>query len=244
MLITAKFASNCPNCGVHMPEGSEVEWVKGEKARHRVCPRPSLRLIGGSPAPSTGMNTNAAAPSLEESVAKISAFAHVVEVKAPYALVHASPAGLAKIVAEGFSVHPSKRGGDYYAIRIAKGANLGLVPPQVNVAPSAPRPVPAAARAPQAPVEPGLVRMVLKGADYLARETRVKRTNMDVRRFEVRKDGELVQEPYVVSFQSEDGSQAQCSCPDWIYRRRQCKHIQGCQAVFARARQTELAIAN
>jgi hypothetical protein len=181
--------------------------------------------------------------SAEDNVKAIEALAHVVEVKAPYALVHASPVGVAKIAELGLEVFHSKRGGEYYAVRIAKGANLGLVPPPAREV--APVPPPAMRVQPQVMSAPsGSVRMVLKGADYIARETRVKRTNMDLRRFEVRKDGELVQEPYVVSFQSEDGHSAQCSCPDWIYRRRMCKHIVGCQHTFARARQTELAIAN
>jgi hypothetical protein len=149
--------------------------------------------------------------SAEENVRAIEAHAHVVEVKAPYALVHASPVGVAKIAELGLEVFHSKRGGEYYAVRIAKGANLGLVPPAPVSAPVQ-RVQPQVGSAPS-----GAVRMVLKGADYIARETRVKRTNIDVRRFEVRKDGELVQEPYVVSFQSEDGHTAQCSCPDWIY---------------------------
>ena len=175
--------------------------------------------------------------SAEENVKAMEAHCHVVEVKAPYALVHASPMGVARLAELGLEVFQSKRGGEYYAVRIAKGANLGLVPPAVESVPQAPASAPRQVSAPAA----GNVRMVLKGNDYIARETRVKRTNIDVRRFEVRKDGELVAEPYVVSFQSEDGGQAQCSCPDWIYRRRQCKHIQGCQHVFARAVQQNLS---
>ena len=246
MQITAKYASTCPNCGQGIALGSQVEWERDKKAVHVSCPERSsgLRLIGSQPGPSRVMN--APANTLEETVTKLKTLCHVEDVKGPYALVHASPAGLARVVTElGLSVHPSRKGGDWYAVRIAKGANLGLVPPPVARSadilgrPDCPVPVPARQAA---PVPQGLVRMVLKGADYLARETRVKRTNMDVRRFEVRKDGELVQEPYVVSFQSNGGHQ--CSCPDWIYRRRECKHIQGCVAVFERAVQTDLAIAN
>jgi len=255
MRIRAKFASCCAACGGAIREGEEIEWEKGAPSRHATCPERSsgLRLIQGEGGPSTGMNTQNPSPifpvsspstrSPEENVALVGTLAHVVEVKSPYALVHSTPSGVAKMAEAGLEVFPSKKGGDYYAVRIARqGANLGLVRPvSAQVVPEAP------ARAPVArTVNPvaGSVRMVLKGSDYIARETSVKRRNMDVRRFEVRKDGELVQEPYVVSFQSEDGEKAQCSCPDWIYRRRCCKHIQGCQAVFARARQTEIAIAN
>jgi SWIM zinc finger len=212
-----------------------------------------LRLIPGARLPSTGMSTKPAplfpvlVPSSktpEENVKAIEPLAHVVEVKAPYALVHASPMGVAKIAELGLEVFPSKRGGEYYAVRIARGANVALVPPAPVSAPVVSAPVASPARR-SAQVTPGVTHMVLKGADYVARETSPKR-RMDVRRFEVRKDGELVSEPYVVSFQSEDGGEAQCSCPDWIYRRRQCKHIVGCQATFGAHKhgQQELAIAN
>jgi hypothetical protein len=211
-----------------------------------------LRLIVGSRPPSTGMSTKPAplfpvavpsSRSPEDNVKAIEPLAHVVEVKAPYALVHASPMGVAKIAELGLEVFHSKRGGEYYAVRIARGANVALVPPAPVAAPVVNVPAPVPARS--VSVTPGVTRMVLKGADYVARETSPKR-RMDSRRFEVRKDGELVQEPYVVSFQSEDGSEAQCSCPDWIYRRRQCKHIVGCQATFGAHKhgQQELAIAN
>lgn len=170
--------------------------------------------------------------SAEENVKAVEAVAHVVEVKGVYALIHASPMGVAKIAELGLEVYHSKRGGEYYAVRIARGANLGLVPPAPQSAPQVREP--AVARTVQ--VTPGVTRMILKGQDYVARETSPKR-RMDVRRFEVRQDGELVKEPYVVSFQSEGGNEAQCSCPDWIYRRRQCKHIVGCVATFGRVQQ-------
>lgn len=250
MQIVAKYASTCPDCGGPIAEGAEVEWERGEKARHVACPesRP-LRLIAGRGLPSTGMSNEAVRPvplfpvsspssrSAEENVKAIESVAHVVEVKAPYALVHASPMGVAKIAELGLEVFHSKRGGEYYAVRIARGANLGLVPPAPA---SAPQVVSQPAVRRTVEVTPGVTRMVLKGADYVARETSPKR-RMDVRRFEVRKDGELVQEPYVVSFQSDDGGEAQCSCPDWIYRRRQCKHIVGCQHTFGRKQQLPLA---
>jgi hypothetical protein len=37
MVITAKFASVCPCCGMRVEVGSSVEWSKGEKARHVKC---------------------------------------------------------------------------------------------------------------------------------------------------------------------------------------------------------------
>ncbi|MBA3844554.1 MAG: hypothetical protein H0X39_18390 [Actinobacteria bacterium] len=37
MIITAKFASVCPCCSVRIAVGSQVEWIKGEKARHAAC---------------------------------------------------------------------------------------------------------------------------------------------------------------------------------------------------------------
>lgn len=36
-IITAKFASVCPNCANRIAPGSQVEWSKGEKARHIDC---------------------------------------------------------------------------------------------------------------------------------------------------------------------------------------------------------------
>lgn len=38
MTITAKFASQCPKCRTHIEIGEKVEWVKGSKATHKVCP--------------------------------------------------------------------------------------------------------------------------------------------------------------------------------------------------------------
>jgi len=182
--------------------------------------------------------------SAEENVKAIEAFAHVVEVKAPYALIHASPTGVARVAELGLEVFHSKRGGEYYAVRIAKGANLGLVPPPVARSadilgpPDLPGPV-----APSVPVlEPGVVRMEIKGQNYVVRETRCKR-RMDVRRFEVRKDaGEVVTEPYVVSLQDAEAHSSACSCPDWIYRRRVCKHQAAIIAHFVKRRQETLPL--
>ena len=227
-----------------------------------------LRLIPNTGARSTGMSTAAKpAPlfpvdgaayltrSCEENVKALEPLCHLVEVKAPYALVHASPVGVARIATElGLEVYHSKRGGEYYAVRVTRSevARVPSVPASsprpVSVRPApveSALPVPEAWSAPARPrqtvnVVPGTVRMVIKGGDYLARETSPKR-RMDVRRFEVRRDGELVQEPYVVSFQNHDASEAQCSCKDWIYRRHNCKHIQACVAVFARPAQQAFA---
>lgn len=38
MIITAKFASTCPQCTMPIPVGAQVEWERGAKARHAVCP--------------------------------------------------------------------------------------------------------------------------------------------------------------------------------------------------------------
>lgn len=175
--------------------------------------------------------------SVEETVAKLNTVCHVCEVKAPWALVHASPANVARIVSElGLSVHPSKKGGDYYAVKIAASVPA---PRHLSIAPVAPA-APVAAPAPVRPAAPamtnGTCRVEMKGQDYIVRETNPKR-KMDSRRFEVRKMGDEIGTPYVVSFQSHDGCEAQCSCPDWIYRRRQCKHITGIQAAFAKPAQ-------
>lgn len=38
MVITAKYASTCPDCGNTIREGSKVQWERGQKARHVSCP--------------------------------------------------------------------------------------------------------------------------------------------------------------------------------------------------------------
>lgn len=38
MVITAKFASSCPKCGLPISAGAKVEWSKGAKATHVACP--------------------------------------------------------------------------------------------------------------------------------------------------------------------------------------------------------------
>lgn len=37
MTITAKFASVCPSCGKPIKPGQQVEWERGQKARHTDC---------------------------------------------------------------------------------------------------------------------------------------------------------------------------------------------------------------
>jgi len=171
-----------------------------------------------------------------KSVSSLESLCHVVETKGEWSLVHAAPASLAEIVALGFSIHPSKKGGNYYAVKSAtpapSGTKLSVAPPAAKPAPKA-KPAPAAQSALPSRVE-------IKGTDYALAETATKR-KMDCRRFEVRKLGDELAKPYVVSFQSHDGHTAQCSCPDWIYRRRQCKHITAVQAVAVKAPVADVA---
>lgn len=187
-----------------------------------------------SPAPRAPLfpvPANAPVRSCEENVKALEHLCHVVETKDGYALVHATPYGLARIATElGLPVFPSRKGGEYYAVRVGRAQAVQAVP---EAPASASRLVAPQASAPvRHTVDPvsGTSRLLIKGQDYIVRETTPKR-RMDVRRWEVRKDGE-VGKPYVVSFQSEDGAECSCSCPDWIYRRNQCKHVKGIQAVF------------
>ena len=200
------------------------------------------------------------ARSVEDNVKALSGVCHVCEVKAPYALVHASPIGVAKIASElGLEVYHSKRGNEYYAVRIAKGANLGIVPPAPVSAPvvrapvvqddcpvPAPEVVPQATRRTVDPIrETGTARLDIRGTEYVVRQTTPKR-RIDVLRYEVRKDaGDVITEPYVVSFQDEAGHSGACSCPDWIYRRKQkgdCKHIHAVRAAFVKPRQATIPL--
>ncbi len=72
------------------------------------------------------------------------------------------------------------------------------------------------------------------GTQYRVFETTPKRTQ-DVLRFELWKSG--ASKPYVVSFQSEDGSRAACSCPAGLYHRAhgECKHVKMCRSEFLTA---------
>lgn len=189
-------------------------------------------LIEGSADCRWTMNTATATKSVEQNVESLSSVCHVVEVKAPYALVHASPNALAQIIGMGFTVSPAKRGGDYYAVRV--GAVQAPPAPAsgprvVSVPPPAARP-----QARSASVDS----IEINGTDYQVRETPVKR-NQDARRWEIRKVGDEVGKPYVVTFQDHAGCTAQCSCPDWIYRRNQrpdpdCKHCKAFKVAFGR----------
>ncbi len=188
-------------------------------------------LIGGSSPRRGGMNTatSPATKSVDENVQTLSTVCHVCEVQAPYALVHASPVALAEIIGKlGFTVSPSQKGGDYYAVRVA--AKVALVPQarHLSVAP-APQ---AVAPAPAPQVADGTTRMNIGGTNYIVRETATKRTQ-DVRRWEVRKVGEEVAAPYVVTFQSHDGSRTACSCKGGIYHKH-CKHMDACKAAYGR----------
>jgi hypothetical protein len=54
MTITAKFASTCPVCNCAISPGTQVEWERGQKARHTKCPAApapaagTIHLSGGS----------------------------------------------------------------------------------------------------------------------------------------------------------------------------------------------------
>jgi hypothetical protein len=213
----------------------------------------NVRLIGLPSAPSRAMSKQARRPlfpvppsaverSVEENVALLGTVSHVVQVEGQYALVHASPIGLARIGAElQLPVFQAERGVEYFAVRV--GARALAPVPAIDVSRLAPPPPPSAPRVSVRPTSTvgTSQNLEIKGTDYRVTETAPKRRNIDVRRFEVRKlDGSL-DKPYVVSFQDDHGHSAQCSCPDWIYRRRNCKHIQGIKAAFGEV-QTALAV--
>ena len=41
MKISAKFASECPTCGVWLRKGEQVEWARGTRAQHLACAAPA-----------------------------------------------------------------------------------------------------------------------------------------------------------------------------------------------------------
>jgi hypothetical protein len=198
--------------------------------------------------------------SVAEHVSKLGAVCHVVEVQPgslkghTFALVHASPMAVARITQElGLKVYNSKRGGDYYAVLLAL-AGVAVAPAAVE--PECPVPAPELVRprpAPPAPApvaakpapEKGTARLEIRGTEYIVRQTATKR-RIDVLRYEVRKDaGDVITEPYVVSFQDAEGRSGGCSCPDWIYRRGQkgdCKHIHAIRAAFVKPRQVTIPL--
>lgn len=225
----------------------------------------NVRLIGFGPRPSTGMSHQAparplfavpspatASRSVDEHVKALGAVCHVVETQKgasgwTYALVHASPLGVARIAQElNLEVFRSKRGEEYYAVVVAKAAQGSTPQSVVRPVPQAPAFVPSAPAA-QAPLEPGVARCEIRGSVYRVRQTRTKR-QIDVLRFEVAKDqGDVITEPYVVSFQDQAGRSGACSCPDWIYRRREkgdCKHIHGIREAFVKPRQQTIPLGN
>jgi hypothetical protein len=192
------------------------------------------------------MNTNPATKSVDQNVQALSTVCHVVEVKAPFALVHATPTALAQIIGQlGLTVSPSKKGGDYYAVQVEAKAPRA---PRTARAPLAVAPPPAPVAAPPAPpAAPSgeTFRMEIKGETYVVRETATKR-NMDSRRWEARKLGDEVSAPRVVTFQDNAGTQAQCSCEDWIYRHSKrpdpdCKHCKAFKIAFARRAASNVA---
>lgn len=168
-------------------------------------------------------NANTKTPA--ENVAALEPVCHVVEVKDCWALVHASPMGVARIAEMNLEVFPSKRGGEYYAVRVGVASKrLALAPAPV----AAPAPVVAPAPAPAAPAGPA--RMNIGGTTYIVKETSTKRSQ-DVRRWEVRKLGDEIGKPYVVTFQSHSGSETACSCKGGIYHNK-CKHMTALREAF------------
>jgi len=65
--------------------------------------------------------------------------------------------------------------------------------------------------------------------NYTISETDTKR-DVDFRRFNVSKDG--ARKPYVVTFQTNTGRKAACSCPAGI-RQLGCKHVVMVKSVYA-----------
>lgn len=150
-----------------------------------------------------------------ENLKALGPLCHVVEAKGQYALVHASPAGVLAITELGLEVYHSKRGGEYYAVKVG--------PLEIT------EPKPQRVVQPPVPNRSAGSSLQIRGQEYRVLETRPKRAK-DLRRFEIRKESDPNGQPYVVSFQAHD---AACSCPDWIYRRKECKHIRGIQEAIS-----------
>ena len=171
--------------------------------------------------------SSASVVSVETAVAKLATVAHVVEVKAPYVLVHASPNGLAGIIGLGYSVSPSKRGPEYYAVKVAGSSKPG--PANDTTAPSAP-PAPVSETRVSAPATKAASTINIKGETYEITETPTKR-KVDVRRWELSKgDGS---KPYVTTFQAHDGTMTACSCKGGIFHKH-CKHMDALRAAFGK----------
>ena len=190
------------------------------------------RLIGEGGSGTGDMNTNPSPKSVDQNVQALSTVCHVVEVKAPFALVHASPTALAQIIGQlGLTVSPSKKGGDYYAVRVE--ATPAATRTALSVVPAAPMPAPA----PKA--QSGSIQMNIGGGTYNVVETATKRSQ-DVRRWEVSKPGQDGEKPYVVTFQSADGSRTACSCKGGIFHKH-CKHMDAISAAFGKRAQQNVA---
>jgi hypothetical protein len=169
---------------------------------------------------------NANTKSVEGNLKALETLCHVVEYKAPYALVHASPLAVARIATElALEVFHAKRGGEYYAVRV--GSNSAA---PVMSTPRASLAVVPAVQAPAAAPSNGSSRMNIGGTTYIVRETPCKR-RIDVRRWEVRKVGEDIATPYVVTFQADDGSKTACSCKGGIFHKH-CKHMDAFRAAY------------
>jgi hypothetical protein len=56
MEILAKYAGTCPKCNGPFAVGDRVEWVKGIKPRHIVCPE--VRAVTPPPRPSNSRCPN------------------------------------------------------------------------------------------------------------------------------------------------------------------------------------------
>ncbi len=173
---------------------------------------------------------NANTKSADENLKALESLCHVVESQAPFALVHASPLAVARISTElGLEVYHAKRGNEYYAVRVAARSAAPAPAPRLSVVP---------APAPVAPPSDGTTRMNIGGDVYIVRETQPKR-RIDARRWEARKLGDEVSKPRVVTFQDAAGTQAACSCEDWIYRHRKrpdpdCKHCKAFKVAYGR----------
>lgn len=63
-MITAKFPGKCSVCGGAIRKGEQVEWAKGEGARHTGCGAAKA----SSPGPSTGRRTARAGTTYERGV--------------------------------------------------------------------------------------------------------------------------------------------------------------------------------
>jgi hypothetical protein len=159
--------------------------------------------------------------STTDALAALAGVCHVIEVKGSFALVHASPIGVVKITDLGLEVFHTKKGGEYYAVKV------GALTPAAVKAPKSDKPA------------DGIVRLSLGGSSYLVKETATKR-KQDVLRFEVTKDAASAK-TYVVSYQDAAGCSGACSCPDWIYRRHACKHIVGVKAALVEPRAARAA---